>query len=58
MSLETTRDVSGRRHENVSARNGIDAASRVNTVELGGFSSAWLHDLAFYSSLEVEEDSR
>ena len=29
MSLETTRDVSGRRHEDVSAGYGIDGASRV-----------------------------
>ena len=29
-----------------------------NTIELGGFSSAWLRDLAFYAGLEVKGDSR
>ncbi len=29
-----------------------------NTMELGGFSWGWLRDLAFYTGLEVEGDSR
>lgn len=32
--------------------------SEANTIELGGFSSAWLRDLAFYAGLEVKGDSR
>jgi len=34
------------------------AVAGPNTIELGGFSSAWLRDLAFYAGLEVKGDSR
>ncbi len=30
------------------------ACSWANTMELGGFSSGWLRDLAFYTGLEVD----
>jgi hypothetical protein len=35
----------------------LDAARQGNTMDLGGFSVAWLRDLAFCAALEAERDS-
>jgi hypothetical protein len=36
---------------------GLSGPPGVNTMDLGGFSLAWLRDLAFCAALEAERDS-
>ena len=37
--------------------DGVIAVLEANTMDLGGFSLAWLRDLAFCAALEAERDS-
>jgi hypothetical protein len=56
--FESSSVVGDRRIGKTSLLNYLaDPSIRANTMDLGGFSLAWLRDLAFCAALEAERDS-